>query len=169
MTKQKIIQMHFVNYKVSCLIMLYDTICMHVFSLFAGFTLSSVLIIYSLFWLIYILRLLLVLIFPLPSSQVYKLIHNRKIQITEVACVFIVAVTPNIILVATSEFHITNYPPVICGASIEITFYACIIPIMSANFIGLIVILFVLHKIHYVSQRALINVILFYSSLLFVA
>jgi len=124
---------------------------------------------YSLFWLIYIIRLLLVLIYPLPSSRVYKLIHNRKIQVMEVACVFIVSVIPNIVLVATSQFHITSYPPVSCGASIEITFYGCVIPTMSINFVGLIVMLFVLYKIHYVSHHSPICVILFYCSLLFVA
>jgi len=140
-----------------------------VFSLYAGFIVFSVLIMYSLFWLIYIVNLLLVLIYPLPSSQVYKLIRNRKIQIMEVACVFIVSVIPNIVLVATSKFHITSYPPVSCGASIEITFYGCVIPTMSINFAALIVMLFALHKIHEVSHHEVIYAILFYSSLLFVA
>ena len=124
---------------------------------------------YSLFWLIYIVRLLLVLMYPLPSSQVYKLIRNRKIQIMEIACVFIVSVTPNIVLIANSQFYITTYPPVHCGASIEITFYGSVIPTMSINFASLIVMLFVLYKIHDVSHYKLIYVILFYSSLLFVA
>jgi len=117
---------------------------------------------YSLFWLIYILRLLLVLIYPLPSSQVYKLIRNRKIQITEVACVFIVAVTLNIIMVATSQFHITSYPPVSCEASVEVGFYGVIIPTMSINFVGLIVIQFVFYKIRYVSHLALCCTVLLF-------
>ena len=124
---------------------------------------------YGLFWLIYIVRLLLVLMYPLPSSRVYKLIRNRKIQIMEVACVFIVSVIPNIVLVATSKFHITNYPPISCGASVEITFYGFVIPTMSINFAALIVMLFVLYKIHEVSRYELIYVILFYFSLLFLA
>ena len=123
------------------------------FSLYTGFIVFSVLVMYSLFWLIYILRLLLVLMYPLPSSRVYKLICNRKIQIMEVVCVFIVSVIPNIVLVATSKFHITSYPPVSCGASVEITFYGCVIPTMSINFAGLIVMLFVLYRIHYVSHN----------------
>jgi len=139
------------------------------FSLYAGFIIFSIIIMYSLFWLMYIIRLLLVLIYPLPSSRVYKLIRNRKIQILEVACVFIVSVIPNIVLVTTSKFHITSYPPVSCGASVEITFYGCIIPTMSINFVGLIVMLFVLYKIHYVSHHQLIYVVLFYSSFFFVA
>ena len=139
------------------------------FSLYAGFIIFSIIIMYSLFWLMYIMRLLLVLIYPLPSSRVYKLIRNRKIQILEVACVFIVSVIPNIVLVTTSKFHITSYPPVSCGASTEITFYGCIIPTMSINFVGLIVMLFVLYKIHDVSHHQLIYVVLFYSSFFFVA
>jgi len=124
---------------------------------------------YGLFWLIYIVRLLLVLMYPLPSSQVYKLIRNRKIQIIDVVCVFVVSVVPNIVLAATSKFHIISYPPVSCGASTEITFYGCIITTMSINFAALIVMLFVLYKIHEVSRYELIYVILFYFSLLFLA
>jgi len=139
------------------------------YSLYTGFMIFSVLIMYSLFWFIYIVRLLLVLTYPLRSSRVYKLIRNRKIQIMEVACVFIVSVIPNIVLVANSQFYITSYPPVTCEASIEITFYGCIIPTMSINFASLIVMLFVLYKIHDVSHYELIYVMLFYSSLPFVA
>ena len=119
--------------------------------LYAGFIIFSVLIMYSLFWFIYIVRLLLVLMYPLPSSRVYKLVRNRKIQILEVAFVFIVSVVPNIVSVASSQFHITSYPPVSCGASIEVTFYGSIIPTMSTNFASFIVMLFVLYRIHDVS------------------
>ena len=139
------------------------------FSLYTGFIIFSILTMYSLFWLIYIVHLLLVLIYPLRSSRVYRLLHNKKIQITEVACVFIVSVIPNIVLVATSKFHINSYPPVSCGVNIKLAFYGCVIPTMSINFVGLIVMLFVLYRIHYVSHHPLIYVILFYSSLLFVA
>ena len=137
--------------------------------LHVGFIIFSVFIMYSLFWLIYIVRLLLVLMYPLPSSRVYKLIRNRKIQIMEVAFVFTVSVIPSIVLVASSQFHITSYPPISCGANIEITFYGSIIPTMSINFASLIVMLFVLCRIHYVSHNKLIYVILFYCSLLYVA
>ena len=124
---------------------------------------------YGLFWLIYIVHLLLVLIYPLRSSRVYKLIHNKKLQIVEIACVFIVSVIPNIVLLATSQFRIISYPPLSCGVSIKLTFYGCVIPTMSINFVGLIVMLFILYRIHYVSHHPLIYVVHFYSSLFFVA
>ena len=127
-----------------------------------GFIIFTVLTMYSLFWLIYILRLLLVLIYPLPSSRVYKLIRNRKIQIMEVACVLIVSVIPNVVLATSSQFHVSSYPPVSCGASTELTFYGCVIPTTSTNFISLIIMLFVLHKIHSVSQLIVISVLYCY-------
>jgi len=124
---------------------------------------------YGLFWLVYIVRLLLVLTYPLPSSQVYKLIRNKKIQYVEVTCIVLASVIPNVVLVASSKFHITSFPPVTCGASIKITFYGCIIPIMSITFVSLIVMLFVLHKIHYVSCRHYVLSVLWYTILFFVA
>jgi len=96
--------------------------------------------------LLNIVRLLLVLIYPLPSSQVYKLIRNRDIKIMEVACVSII---PNIVLVSTSQFYITSYHPVL---NIKLT-YECVIPTMSINFVGSIVMLLVLYKIHYLNHH----------------
>ena len=63
----------------------------------------------------------------------------------------IIVTTPNIYFLATSQYQIINFPPLFCGAGVDVNFYGIILPTVVINCASLIMMLLVLQKIHGVS------------------
>ena len=77
--------------------------------------------------------------------------HSRKVHITEVTIAVLLATIPYVIFAARSEFHISLLPGVNCGAGPVHSFYGLIMPTVLVYCSSLIMMLFVLYKIHLVS------------------
>lgn len=77
--------------------------------------------------------------------------HSRKIHITEVTIAVLLATIPYVILAAKSEFRIGVLPAVFCGAGPVYNFYGLVIPTVIVYCSSLIMMLFVLYKLHLVS------------------
>ena len=75
----------------------------------------------------------------------------KKIHVTEVIVVVLLATIPYIVLNVNSDFHFAVFPPYFCIAEPEHNFYGYIIPTVSVVCVTLILMLFVLYKIHLVS------------------
>ncbi|XP_065890888.1 uncharacterized protein [Dysidea avara] len=105
-------------------------------------------VMYSMFWFVYILHLYLTLIYPLKTSRVNKVLTSRVTHVIEVAAVIIIVTTPNIYFLATSQYQIINFPPLFCGAGVDVNFYGIILPTVVINCASLIMMLLVLQKIH---------------------
>jgi len=118
---------------------------------YAGFVGYSALVLYSLFWFIFILHLFLKVTFPFQSIKLDKSEHSNKYHIVEVVCAVIMGTVPYITFAATSKFQNVNFPPYLCGASPAYNFYGTIIPTILVNCVNLILMLFVIYKIHKVS------------------
>jgi len=103
------------------------------------------------FWFVYILHLYLTMIYPLKTSRINKLLTSRVTHVTEVIAVITIVTTPNIYFLATSQYQIANFPPLFCASDVNVNFYGLIFPTVVINCASLIMMLFVLHKIHSVS------------------
>ena len=108
-------------------------------------------IIYSMFWLVYILHLYLTLIYPLKTSRINKLLTSKVTHVTEVIAVITIVTLPNIYFLVTSQYQIVNFPPLFCAPGVNVNFYGFIFPTVVINCTSLILMLLVLHKIHSVS------------------
>jgi len=102
-------------------------------------------------WFVYILHLYLTLIYPLKTSQINKVLSSRVTHITEVVAVFTIVTAPNIYFLATSQYQIVTFPPMLCAAGANVNFYGIIFPTVVINCASLITMLLVLYKIHSVS------------------
>jgi len=131
-----------------CVLVLYMIILSH---LFVGFVLSSGILLYSMFLLVYVFHLSLRLLYPVKSRRLDQSEHNGKIHIVEISCVFIVGTVPYLALAAASKFKIAMFPPLRCVVTEAYTFYGSIVPTIVLACVSMILMLLVLYKIHIVS------------------
>ena len=108
---------------------------------------------YSMFWFVYILHLYLTLIYPLKTSRVNKVLTSRVTHVIEMAAVIIIVTAPNIYFLATSQYQIIKFPPLFCGAGVNVNFYGVIFPTVGINCASLIMMLLVLQRMHGVSYQ----------------
>ena len=80
--------------------------------------------------------------------------HAGKIHVVEVMVAVLVATVPYIVFLINSDFRISTFPPLYCGAGPTHNFYGLIVPTVVVYCITLIMMLFVLYKIHIVSSIA---------------
>ena len=118
---------------------------------FIGFTYFTVISIYCYFWFLYTLHLFLRVAHPVVMVQLEQSKYARTIHIIEVTLVVLLGTVPNIVFSIHSEFHIITFPPIYCGADPEHNFYSTIVPTILVCCATLIMMLFVLYKIHIVS------------------
>ena len=116
-----------------------------------GFTYHTVVSLYGYFWFLYTLHLFLRVANPMLMIKLERLKHAKKIHIVEVALAVLLGTVPNIVFAISSRFHIVTFPPLFCGAAPEYNFYGIIVPTIVVYCATLIMMLFVLYKIHIVS------------------
>ena len=78
--------------------------------------------------------------------------YARVTHIIEVAIAVLLGTVPYIFIAANSRFHIGIFPPLYCGADPVYSFYATILPTVLVYCASLIMMLFMLYKIHIVSH-----------------
>ena len=78
--------------------------------------------------------------------------YARLIHITEVAIAVLLGTVPYIFFAVYSRFHIVVFPSLYCGADPVYNFYGTILPTVLVYCASLIMMLFVLYKIHIVSH-----------------
>ena len=122
---------------------------------FVGFILSSTIVLYSMFLLVYVFHLSLRLLYPVKSRKLDQSEYSGKIHIVEVACVFIVGTVPYLALAAASKFQIGVFPALLCVVTASYNFYGSIVPTIFLGCISLILMSLVLYKIHIVSYNTL--------------
>ena len=119
--------------------------------LFVGFAYLTIINLYCYFWFLFTLNLFLRVTSPLKMNQFEQSSRAKKIHITEVIAVVVLATIPYIVLAVNSDIHFAVYPPFFCTAEPEHNFYGYIIPTVLVICVTLILMLFVLYKIHLVS------------------
>ena len=75
----------------------------------------------------------------------------KKIHITEVIVVVLLATIPYVVIAVNSDFRFAVFPPFFCTAEPVYNFYGYIIPTVVVICVTLILMLFVLYTIHLVS------------------
>lgn len=84
-------------------------------------------------------------------AQLEQSKNRRKVYIFEVAFMVLLGTVPYIVFAVKSDFHISNFPPLYCGAGPVHNFYGTIVPTVLTCCTSLIMMLFVLYNIHTVS------------------
>ena len=120
--------------------------------LHVGFVISSGLSLFSYFFVLYSFNLALKLFYPLKSAKLYNSDYSRTIYIVMILILCIVAATPSIVAAGLSKYRISSFPPVSCELEGTYHIYIVTLPASTAIYISLIMMLFVLYKIHVVSS-----------------
>ena len=129
---------------------MYCVVC-HELCAYSGCIAVSGNLLYSLFWFVFIVHLFLKVTFPFQSVRLDQSEHSRKYHIVEIVCVLIIGTVPYITFAATNKFQAINFPPSYCALDPVYNFYSIIVPTVVVNCINLILMLFILYKIHKVS------------------
>ena len=88
---------------------------------------------------------------PLKMAQFEQSSRAKKIHVTEVIVVVLLATIPSIVFGVNSDFRFAVFPPFYCTAEPERNFYGYVIPTVLVICVTLILMLFVLYTIHLVS------------------
>ena len=90
--------------------------------------------------------------YPLKSAKLFNSDYSRIIYITEVLIVFLIGIIPSVILAAVgSSYTVIGFPPLYCAINSTFRFYVTVIPILTTNSSGLILMLLVIYRLHMVS------------------
>lgn len=144
-------------HKVCCMMKLFTTLCQWALSLlviirlYAGFTYQAGLLIFSGFWLLFLAHLFLKLVFPIQFHKFDTSRYRTKVHILEIVIVLLIGILIPAIVVGTVEYSIVNFPPTVCAANVEVTFYTLILPTILIQGTGIMFILFSFVSIHRVS------------------
>ena len=116
----------------------------------AGCLVTSGLIMYAYFWLLYICHLSLNIFYPLKSTKLFNSDYSRIIYIVEFTIIFVIATTPSVVNAALSRYEISAFPPILCISNHTTRFYELILPTMICITVFGILMLSMLYKIHVV-------------------
>ena len=116
-----------------------------------GCVVTSGLIVYTYFWLLYISHMVLKIFYPLKSAKLFNSDYSTAIFIVEILVIVIIGTTPAIVNAGLSNYDILVFPPSQCGNDDTIRFYVLILPIMICNVIAGILMLLAVYEIHVVS------------------
>ena len=89
--------------------------------------------------------------FPLQFHNFDTYKHRTKIHIIEIVIVLLLGILIPAIVVGTVEYSIANFPPTLCSANVEVTFYTLILPTILIQGSGIMLIMFSFVSIHRVS------------------
>ena len=120
--------------------------------LFVGGLITSGLVIYTYFWLLYVCHLAIKVFYPLKSAKLFNSDYSRIIYITEILIVFLVGIIPSIILAAVgSNYTVIGFPPINCAINSTYRIYVIVIPVLVTNGSSVILMLLVIYRLHKVS------------------
>lgn len=103
---------------------------------------SGALIIFG-FWLFHLFHLFHSLAYPFKSENFMKSTHTkRNVHIIEVFITLICGLLPSFVIVGTSGYQYSGYPPYCTFKTPKVFFYTFIFPISIAATIGLCMLLF---------------------------
>ena len=128
---------------------------MLVFLIDIGFVWTSGIVVYGFFWFLFIFHLALKILSPLKSSKLDNSDHSRRIHTIEIVTAMIIGIIPYIVFAGTSKYQFARFPPFYCLYNSTYIFYGTILPTLIPGCVGLILMLFVLYKIHIVSVLSL--------------
>ena len=124
---------------------------MQMINVITGFGYQAGFLIFSGFWILFVIHLFMKLVFPIHSHNFDKSKYRTRVHVVEVAVVLLIGLLVPSIVVGTSEYKIVNFPPTQCSADVEVTFYTLILPTILVQGAGVILILFTFVSIHRVS------------------
>ena len=121
-----------------------------------GCIISSGVVLYIYFWILYVSHLALKLFCPLKSAKLFSSDYRRTIYIVEVLILCFIATLPSIVTNSgLAKYKIILFPPTFCLHSDQrYRFYATVVPVSISGCICFILLLFVLYKIHMVCLLA---------------
>ncbi|XP_065890192.1 uncharacterized protein [Dysidea avara] len=106
-----------------------------------GFTYQGGILIFSGFWLLFIIHLFLKLVFPIRARNLDHHPHRGKIHAAEIILIVLVGLLVPSIIVGTSKYNIANFPPTQCAGDADVSFYTLILPTIIVMATGVILIL----------------------------
>ena len=118
---------------------------------FVGFVYVSTITLYCYFWFLYTLHLFLRITYPIRMIKLEQSKYARMIHIIEIAIAVLLGTVPYIFFAVNTNFHIGSFPPLYCATGPVHVFYGTILPTILASCASLIMMLFILYKIHIVS------------------
>ena len=107
--------------------------------------------IFSGFWLLFIIHLFLKLVFPIRARNLDHHPHRGKIHAAEIILIVLVGLLVPSIIVGTSKYNIANFPPTQCAGDADVSFYTLILPTIIVMATGVILILLTFTSIQRVS------------------
>ena len=116
-----------------------------------GTLVISGIVLYSYFWLLFVCHLALKVFYPLKSAKFIDSNYSKKIYIAEVLILFLIGTVPSIVLAAGSNYRLIGFPPIYCGADSAFQFYVIILPVLISNCANMMLMLFVIYRLHMVS------------------
>ena len=120
--------------------------------MFVGFVYITIISLYCYFWFLYTLHLFLRVANPIRMVKLEQSKYSRLIHIIEVAIAVLIGTVPYIFFAVNMNFHIAGFPPHYCATGPVHFFYGTILPTVLASCASLIMMLFMLYKIHIVSH-----------------
>jgi len=92
------------------------------------------------------------LVFPIHARRLDHHRHRSKIHAAEIILIICVGLLVPSVIVGTTEYNITNFPPTQCAANADIHFYTLTLPTIFLMATGVILILLSFMSIHKVSS-----------------
>ena len=124
-----------------------------------GVVVQSGTLIFFGFWIFHLFHLLYSLISPLKAQNLLKSRQfRRSVHLIEVLVVLVYGLLPSIVIVSTSGYQYSGFPPVCTNATPEVFFYTLIFPISIEATIGLCMLLISLWLLRKVHSSEFINI-----------
>ena len=121
-----------------------------------GILITSGIVLFTYFWLLYVCHLALKVFYPLRSANPINSRPNynsRIIRTVEVLIIFLIGIVPSIIFasVGSNNYAVIGFPPIFCAIDSTYRIYVLVIPVLIANGASVLLMLLVIYKLHTVS------------------
>ena len=125
------------------------TILVHV----TGFLFQWGLMLLAEFWLLHVIHLFIKIAFPMWSRKLDRKQTKIFLHVVEVCgALFLTTLAPTLIVIL-SKYQFGRFPPVMCFASKEVTFYTTCLPLCIILAIGTILAVIMFWMLHKVSNQ----------------
>ena len=112
------------------------------FFIYVGAIVQSGALIFFGFWVFHLFHLLHTLVSPLKAQNLLKSQRfRRSVHLIEVLVVLVCGLLPSVIIVSSSGYQYSGFPPICTHATPEVLFYTLIFPISIEATIGLCMLL----------------------------
>jgi len=124
------------------------------FEFFVGLVVQTGALVFFGFWLFHLFRLFHSLLYPFKAQQLMKSTRfKRYAHLIEVLIVLGCGFIPSIVIVSTSGYGYSGFPPLCNSQNPAVFFYTLILPIALGSTVGLSMLLFSLWIIRKVGRR----------------